>query len=96
MRIEAARYIQRHIPDLEILTSEAIEIIEANAETLLAEIGVGFTDSPGALTRWREAGAEIEGDRVRIPRGLARRLCQTAPGTFTQHARNPARSVESR
>src|SRR6056297_3359841 len=28
------------------------------------------------------------------PRGLARKLCSTAPATFTQHARNPARSVE--
>lgn len=94
IRIEAARYIERHVPDFEILTPEAIEIIEANAETVLAEIGVAFTDNPDALARWREAGAEIEGDRVRIPRGLARRLCQTAPSTYTQHARNPERSVE--
>lgn len=92
--IEAARYIERHIPDFEILTPEAIEIIEANAETVLAEIGVVFKDNPAALDRWREAGAEIEDGRVRIPRGLARRLCQTAPATFTQHARNPGRSVE--
>ncbi|MCE8470243.1 trimethylamine methyltransferase family protein, partial [Rhodovulum sulfidophilum] len=46
------------------------------------------------LARWREAGAELEGERVRIPRGLARKLCATAPARFTQHARNPARNVE--
>ncbi|WP_372602969.1 trimethylamine methyltransferase family protein [Actibacterium sp.] len=91
---EVARFIERRIPDLEILDAEAIAIIEANAETVLEEIGVMFTDNPGALNLWRAAGADIRGDRVHIPRGLARSLCATAPGRFTQHARNPARNVE--
>ena len=94
VRIEAARFIERNIPNFEILNEEALEIIEANAETVLEEIGVNFVDNPAALDRWREAGADIEGERVRIPRGLARQLCQTAPASFTQHARNPERSVE--
>ena len=92
--LETARYIERNIPDLEVLNAEALAIIEENAETVLAEIGVNFVDNPAALERWRAAGAEIEGERVRIPRGLARQLCATAPGSFTQHARNPARNVE--
>lgn len=92
--IETARYIERNIPNLEVLNEEALAIIEANAETVLAEIGVNFVDNPAALELWRNAGAEIEGERVRIPRGLARKLCATAPGRFTQHARNPARNVE--
>ncbi len=94
VRIEAARFIERSIPNFEILTPEAIEIIEANAETILAEIGVNFPENPGALALWREAGAEVTGDRVRIPRGLARKLCATAPSRITQHARNPERNVE--
>lgn len=93
VRIETAKYIERNIPNLEILNDEALEIIEANAETVLAEIGVNFVNNPGAIARWRDAGAEIEGERVRIPRGLARKLCATAPSSFTQHARNPERSV---
>lgn len=93
VRIETARYIERNIPNFEILTDEAIEIIETNAETVLAEIGVNFVNNPAALDRWREAGAEIEGERVRIPRGLARKLCETAPSSFVQHARNPERNV---
>ena len=92
--IETAHYIERNIPNLELLNEEALQIIEANAETVLAEIGVNFVDNPEALARWRTAGAEIEGERVRIPRGLARQLCATAPGSFTQHARNPDRNVE--
>jgi trimethylamine---corrinoid protein Co-methyltransferase len=92
--VETARYIERNIPNFEILTEEALEIIETNAETVLAEIGVNFVNNPAALELWREAGAEIIGERVRIPRGLARKLCSTAPSTITQHARNPNRNVE--
>ena len=92
--IETARFIERNIPNLELLDEEALQIIEWNAETVLEEIGVNFVDNPAALDLWREAGAEVTGERVRIPRGLARKLCATAPGRFTQHARNPSRSVE--
>jgi len=81
-------------PNLEILSQEAIEIIEYNAETVLEEIGVAFTDNPGAIAIWRNAGADIEGERVRIPRGLARKLCRTAPKKIIQHARNSERNVE--
>ncbi|HEU0222501.1 MAG TPA: trimethylamine methyltransferase family protein, partial [Paracoccaceae bacterium] len=58
------------------------------------EIGVRFVDNPTALRLWKEAGAEVQDERVRIPRGLARQLCRTAPASFVQHARNPERSVE--
>ncbi len=94
LSIETARFIERNIPDFEILTPDAIEIIEHNAETVLEEIGVNFVDNPAALRRWREAGADVRGERVHIPRGLARRLCATAPSRFTQVARNPEKSVE--
>jgi trimethylamine--corrinoid protein Co-methyltransferase len=48
-----------------------------------------------AIRLWKEAGAEIEGEsRVRIPMGLARQIVRrSAPKEFTQHSRNPARSV---
>ncbi len=94
VKIEAAKYIERKIPNLEMLDDATLEIIERNAETVLAEIGVNFVDNPEALEIWRKAGAEIDGERVRIPRGLARKLCATAPSKFTQHARNPERNVE--
>ena len=92
--VETARFIERRIPNFEVLDAEALEIIEHNAETVLEEIGVDFVENPGALERWRAAGADVQGERVRIPRGLARTLCASAPATFTQHARNPERAVE--
>ena len=91
---DTARFIERNIPNFEVLNDEALEIIEANAETVLEEIGVNFVASPAALVRWKEAGADVQGERVHIPRGLARELVKTAPATFTQYARNPERSVE--
>ncbi|WP_372614567.1 trimethylamine methyltransferase family protein [Aquicoccus sp.] len=91
---ETARFITRNIPDYEVLGEEALDIIEANAETILEEVGVNFVDNPGALQRWRDAGADVRGERVHIPRGLARKLCATAPSQFTQAARNPERAVE--
>ena len=91
---ETAKFIERKIPDFEVLNEEALEIIETNADTILEEIGVNFVNNPGALKRWKDAGADVQGERVHIPRGLARELCKTAPSSYTQHARNPERSVE--
>ncbi|MCA8868010.1 MAG: trimethylamine methyltransferase family protein [Rhodobacteraceae bacterium] len=93
-RHEAARFISRNIPNFEILNDEALEIIEYNAETVLEEVGVNFVDNPAALDLWRSVGATVVGERVRIPRGLARKLCSTAPSSYVQHARNPERNVE--
>ena len=92
--VETTKPIQRNIPTYQVLTEEALQTIEANAETVLAEIGVDVVDNPEALARWSAVGAVVDGHRVRIPRGLARKLCSTAPARFTQHARNPERSVD--
>lgn len=91
--VETAKYIERNIPNFEILNEEALEMIEHNAETVLEEIGVNFVENPKALQMWKDAGADVQGERVHIPRGLARELIKTAPSQYTQHARNPERSV---
>ena len=89
-----APFITRNIPPVDILSDEATEIIEANAETILEEIGIDFRDDPEALDILRNVGCDVTGERVHFPRGLARQLCATAPASFTQHARNSARSIE--
>ena len=86
-------YIRRRLPVTDLLSLEAIEIIEANAESILEEIGIEFRRDPESLRLWREAGADVRGERVRIPRGLARQLLGTAPREFMLHARNPERDV---
>ncbi|WP_193141068.1 MULTISPECIES: trimethylamine methyltransferase family protein [unclassified Meridianimarinicoccus] len=93
-QVETAKVIARDIPTLDLFDDAALDRIEAAAEAVLEEIGVNFVENPAALDRWREAGADVQGERVHIPRGLARKLCATAPARFTHHARNPEHSVE--
>jgi trimethylamine--corrinoid protein Co-methyltransferase len=68
--------------------------LEDHAEWLLAEIGIEIRDDPEALRLFREAGASVDGELLRFDRGQVRTLCQTAPRTYTMHARNPARNIE--
>jgi trimethylamine--corrinoid protein Co-methyltransferase len=94
MRTSTATFIDRKIPYFEILSEEGLQLIENNAETVLEEIGIEFKDFPQALSLFKEAGADIDGERVRFPRGLCRSIVQaSAPKEYMQHARNPARST---
>jgi len=90
----APAYLTRNIPLYEVLGEQGLETIENNAETILEEIGIDFRDDPEALDIWKQAGVDVQGERVRIPRGFCRQLIkQHAPGQFIQHARNEQRSV---
>ncbi len=87
-------YIKRGIPYVSVLDEEGLSTIERNADTILEEVGIEFRDDPEALEMWRNAGADVQGERVRFPRGLCRKLVMdTAPSQFVQHARNPANNV---
>ncbi len=91
---QSLTYIRRRIGVYEVLDEEGLALIEANADTVLEEIGIEFRDDAEALALWKEAGADIRGERVHFPKGLCRQLLKTAPAIFTQHARNPERSVQ--
>jgi trimethylamine--corrinoid protein Co-methyltransferase len=89
-----APYVVRKLKPLEVLDEEGLAIIEANADTVLQEIGIEFRDDEEALQIWRDAGADVDGVRVRFPRGMCRKLVRdNAPAEFTQYARNPANNV---
>ena len=91
---ERLPYITRTLPPHEVLSEEGLEVIEGNADSILERVGIEFRESPDALQLLKDAGCEIEGERVRFPRGLARSLiAASAPRSFTQHARNPANDV---
>ena len=87
-------YIIRNIPTYDILSEENLIRIEAAADRVLAETGIEFRDDPVALDLWRGAGAEVDGLLVKFPPGLLREVLKSAPPVFTQHARNPANSVQ--
>jgi len=87
-------FIERKIPYVEIVSEEGLSLIEHNADKLLAEIGIDFLDDPEVLDLFRQAGADVDGTRVRFAPGLCRSIIQaSAPREYVQHARNPARSV---
>ena len=65
-------YITRTMRPFEVLSEEHLTLIEENADTVLEQVGIEFRDTPEALSLFKEAGADIEGERVRFPRGLAR------------------------
>ncbi len=90
-----APYIQRQLGTFNVLAEEGLCLIEANADQILAETGMEFHDDPEILRIFATAGCEVDGTRVRFAPGFCRRTIQaTAPATFTQHARNPANSVQ--
>jgi trimethylamine--corrinoid protein Co-methyltransferase len=92
---ETVPFLTRTLKPVEVLSEEGIELIEHNADTILEEVGLIFRDYPEALSILRDGGADVDGDRVRFPRGMCRQIVsQQAPVIYTQHARNPARSVE--
>ena len=87
-------FIVRKIPNFEALGEEGLELIERNANTVLQETGIDFKGDPEVLEIWRGAGADVQGERVRFPRGMCREIiARSAPATYVQHARNPERNV---
>ena len=84
---------RRRIPAYELLGDEALSDIEGQADWILAEIGIEFRGDDAALCLFRDAGASVDGPRVKFDRGHARALCSTAPVTFRLHGRDPERTV---
>lgn len=87
-------FLTRTLKPFEVLDEEGLSLIEHNADTILEEVGIEFRGDPAALALLRDAGADVQGELVRFPRGMCRRIVQaSAPREFVQHARNPERSV---
>jgi trimethylamine--corrinoid protein Co-methyltransferase len=88
-------FLTRTLQPFEVLGEEGLATIEHNADTILEQVGLEFRGDADALRLFREAGADVQGERVRFPRGMCREIVQkTAPRVFTQYARNEANSVQ--
>ncbi|NCZ89658.1 MAG: trimethylamine methyltransferase [Actinobacteria bacterium] len=87
-------YLVRTIKPYELASEEVLALLEHNADTILEEIGVEIRDYPSAIERFKNAGAHVDGTRVRFPRGMCRSIVQaSAPREYIQHARNPLNNV---
>jgi trimethylamine--corrinoid protein Co-methyltransferase len=94
--VEGVPFLTRTLAPYQLLDDEGLATLEENADTILEEVGLIFRGDPEAVRTLRESGADVadDGERVRFPRGLCRQVVQaSAPRVYTQHARNPARSV---
>lgn len=80
--------LRRRIPVYEVLDEEAEERIHEAAMRILEETGIDF-QYDRAVDLWRQAGASVDGRRVRIDRGLLLELVAKAPERFRIRARNP-------
>jgi trimethylamine---corrinoid protein Co-methyltransferase len=84
--------LRRQVPVYEVLNREGVEMIHDASCAILEEVGIEFRDAE-SLSLWRDAGADVTGERVHIPRALLMELIAKAPAEFTVHARNPERST---
>jgi len=84
---------KRKIPVYDLMSDEALDRIEAHADWILDEIGVEFRGDAEALDLFAEAGARVDGCRVRFDCGLARSLCATAPSQFDMYGRTSSDTI---
>ncbi|MEQ8604272.1 MAG: trimethylamine methyltransferase family protein [Marivibrio sp.] len=92
---KAPAYISRKIGYFEVFDEEGLDLIERNADRVLKEVGIEFRGDEETLQIWRDAGADVRGERVHFEPGMLKQIIQqSAPSCITQHARNPERTVK--
>lgn len=89
----AWRVPRRSFDPVRAVSDDQLEGIHQASLRILAETGIDMLHA-GARARWADAGAAVDGERVRLDPELVESLVATAPESFRLHARNPARDVE--
>jgi trimethylamine--corrinoid protein Co-methyltransferase len=90
----ATPFLTRTLQPFELVSEEGLATLEDNADTILEQVGIDFKEYPAALELLAGAGADVDGERVRFPRGMCRKIVsESAPATYLQHGRNEARTV---
>ncbi len=92
-------YITRGIAPYDLLDEESLVRIEKATDTILAEIGIEFRDDEITMELFRKAGGDVTEVskgvwNIKFEPGMIQEILKTAPSRFTQHARNPANSVQ--
>ncbi len=82
------------LPISTVLSDEGVELIHQASMRLLSETGILIVDYPPAVETFRQHGARIEGDLVRIDADTLLHFVNQAPPTFTQLARDPAKNLD--
>ncbi len=80
------------MPRYEILSPEAVSILDKGWRRIVSEIGVQFA-KPEAVELFRKSGQIVDGDVVRLDPEFVLELVAKAPKEFDVQARNPANTV---
>ncbi|MCS5592871.1 MAG: trimethylamine methyltransferase family protein [Gammaproteobacteria bacterium] len=92
-KIEMLPTLTRGIPLTEPMSEDRIRQIDDASASILEEVGVEFHDAI-ALEQWKKAGADVQGQRVRLDRNLVKELISSIPEHITMHARDPQKTLE--
>ena len=74
------------------VSDDELEAIHQASLRVLRETGIDFLDDT-ARRQLAEAGADVDGDRVRFDPELVAHRISTAPAQFTLHGRDPIRDL---
>jgi trimethylamine--corrinoid protein Co-methyltransferase len=80
------------MPRYDILSEDAMDVLERGWRRLLSDIGVEFLHE-GSLERFRAAGQTVEGSVVKFDPDWILECVASAPSEFDLVARNPERTV---
>ncbi len=85
--------LRRPYDPVRAVSDDQLEAVHQASLRVLHETGIDFLH-PKARQMWAEAGADVQGDRVRLEADLVESLVAEAPDSFRLHARNPAHTVD--
>ncbi len=80
------------MPRYEILSADAVGVLERGWRRIVSEIGVQFA-KPEAVELFRKAGQQVDGDVVKFDPDFVLEQVAKAPREFDVQARNPANNV---
>lgn len=89
-RLSTIRYGVRPV---EAVSLDQLERIHQASMAILKEIGIEFRDEI-ALAQWREIGADVKGQRVRLEEDMIMSLIARAPRSFDMTSRDPSQRFE--
>ncbi|MFG2001157.1 trimethylamine methyltransferase family protein [Spirillospora sp. NPDC048911] len=92
VRSRGAGMFVNRMPRYEILSPDAMAVLDTGWRRLLTEVGVEFA-SPRALRLFADAGQHVEGEVVRLDPDFVLEQVAQAPREFDVQARNPERSL---
>ncbi|HLB49280.1 MAG TPA: trimethylamine methyltransferase family protein [Anaerolineales bacterium] len=92
-RAAGVRPLEMKLPLTEVLAPDGVESIHRASMRLLKEQGILVLDYPPARETFKQNGATVEGELVKIDEDTLLHFVKQAPSTFTQLARNPANNL---